>query len=198
MPRCHRRDELMRSVPALEKGGGWIAVARDERLSPSIAASRPKCELMEEAGDCLRPVGTTASRLHGSAVVVTLRGGERKRIVETKVRFKRLPFCRDRILPGVREWRGKAGGCRDPGFGWRLSRCGVRRFILGGRTAALRGAALLAATVSRPRQLGQSRLKAARKLRSEDAKTRAAPPRNASDLRQAGGRRNTGFCSRRR
>jgi septum formation protein len=70
----------------------------------------PKCELMEEAGDCLRLLSGRAHRVFTGVTMITPRGGERQRLVETRVRFKRLSSDEIEAYLASGEWRGKAGG----------------------------------------------------------------------------------------
>ena len=70
----------------------------------------PKCEIHDEADDCLRLLSGRAHRVYTGVTLVTPSGGQRRRLVETRVRFKRL--SRDEIDAYLAsgEWRGKAGG----------------------------------------------------------------------------------------
>jgi septum formation protein len=70
----------------------------------------PKCELVEEAADCLRLLSGRQHRVYTGISLVTPRGAERKRLVETKVRFKRLSSADLEAYLASGEWRGKAGG----------------------------------------------------------------------------------------
>jgi septum formation protein len=69
----------------------------------------PKAELVEEAAACLRLLSGRAHRVYTSVAIVTPKGTIRDRIVEARVRFKRLG---DEDIEGYLasgEWRGKAG-----------------------------------------------------------------------------------------
>ncbi len=70
----------------------------------------PKCEISDEAEDCLRLLSGRAHRVYTCIALVTPSGGRRSRLVETRVRFKRL--SRDELSAYLAsgEWRGKAGG----------------------------------------------------------------------------------------
>ena len=50
----------------------------------------PKCELAEEAGACLRLLSGRAHRVYTGVTLVTPKGAMRHKLVETRVRFKRL------------------------------------------------------------------------------------------------------------
>ncbi len=70
----------------------------------------PKCEILDEAEDCLRLLSGRAHRVYTGLALVTPSGARRLRLVETRVRFKRL--SRDDLSSYLAsgEWRGKAGG----------------------------------------------------------------------------------------
>ena len=70
----------------------------------------PKCEVASEAAQCLRLLSGRAHRVHTAVCVITPKGGERHKLVETRVRFKRLSSSEIEIYLGIGEWRGKAGG----------------------------------------------------------------------------------------
>ena len=70
----------------------------------------PKCELAEEAGACLRLLSGRAHRVYTAITLVTPKGATRHRLVETRVRFKRLSAVEIEGYIASQEWRGKAGG----------------------------------------------------------------------------------------
>ncbi len=70
----------------------------------------PKAELLEEAEDCLRLLSGRAHRVHTAIAMITPKGALRQRIVETRVRFKRLSREDRESYLASGEWRGKAGG----------------------------------------------------------------------------------------
>ena len=70
----------------------------------------PKCEIRDEAEDCLRLLSGRAHRVHTGISLVTPTGVERQRLVETRVRFKRLSRLDLEAYLESGEWRGKAGG----------------------------------------------------------------------------------------
>ncbi len=70
----------------------------------------PKCEVINEAAQCLRLLSGRAHRVYSGVVVVTPKGAMRRRIVETRVRFKRLSTDEIEAYLASGEWRGKAGG----------------------------------------------------------------------------------------
>jgi septum formation protein len=70
----------------------------------------PKCEVINEAAQCLRLLSGRAHRVYSGVVVVTPKGAMRRRIVESRVRFKRLSTDEIEAYLASGEWRGKAGG----------------------------------------------------------------------------------------
>ncbi len=70
----------------------------------------PKCEIADEAEDCLRMLSGRAHRVYTGVTLITPRGSRRHRLVETRVRFKRLGAEDLGSYLASGEWRGKAGG----------------------------------------------------------------------------------------
>ena len=70
----------------------------------------PKCELIEDAGECLRMLSGRQHRVFTGVMLINPKGGERRRLVETRVRFKRLSGSEIEAYIASGEWRGKAGG----------------------------------------------------------------------------------------
>ena len=69
-----------------------------------------KCELAEEAGGCLRRLSGRAHRVYTGVSLITPKGAERRKLVETRLRFKRLTSQEIEAYVASGEWRGKAGG----------------------------------------------------------------------------------------
>jgi septum formation protein len=70
----------------------------------------PKTELVDEAAACLRLLSGRAHRVFTGVCLVTPNGALRERVVETRVRFKRLSSEDLDAYLASGEWRGKAGG----------------------------------------------------------------------------------------
>ena len=70
----------------------------------------PKAELLDEAASCLRMLSGRAHRVYTGVTVVTPKGVMRHRLVETRVRFKKLSNDEFESYLASGEWRGKAGG----------------------------------------------------------------------------------------
>ena len=70
----------------------------------------PKCEILDEAEACLHLLSGRAHRVHTGVTLVTPKGRHRHKLVETRVRFKRLSAKERESYLASGEWRGKAGG----------------------------------------------------------------------------------------
>ena len=70
----------------------------------------PKAEVVEEAAACLRLLSGRTHRVYTAVCVVTPKDVIRERIVETRLRFKRLSRDEVESYLASGEWRGKAGG----------------------------------------------------------------------------------------
>jgi septum formation protein len=70
----------------------------------------PKCNDVEQADDCLRLLSGRQHRVYTGVTLVTPRGAVRHRLVETRLRFKRLSATEIDAYLASGEWRGKAGG----------------------------------------------------------------------------------------
>ena len=70
----------------------------------------PKAEMLDEAAQCLRLLSGRNHRVYSSVCLVTPKESFRQRLVETRVRFKRLSAEDIEAYLASGEWRGKAGG----------------------------------------------------------------------------------------
>ena len=99
-----------------------LAVVRlDEELAGSyilaadtvVAVGRrvmPKADMLEDAAACLRLLSGRNHRVYTGICLVTPKEAFRQRLVETRVRFKRLSNDDLEAYLASGEWRGKAGG----------------------------------------------------------------------------------------
>lgn len=69
----------------------------------------PKAESVEEAADCLRLLSGRSHHVSTAVCLTTRKGAVRSRLVETRVRFKRLSESEIDAYLASGEWRGKAG-----------------------------------------------------------------------------------------
>jgi septum formation protein len=70
----------------------------------------PKAEVVEEAAACLRLLSGRTHRIYTAVCLVTPQNAVRERLVETRLRFKRLSRLDLESYLASGEWRGKAGG----------------------------------------------------------------------------------------
>lgn len=70
----------------------------------------PKTEYADEASNCLRLLSGRSHRVYTGICLFTPAGKLRQRLVETRVRFKRLSREELESYLATGEWRGKAGG----------------------------------------------------------------------------------------
>ena len=119
------RNELPRNLAArlgMEKAR---AAAQSLREKPELANAYilaadtvvavgrrilPKCEVTDEAAQCLRLLSGRAHRVFTGVSLATPKGTVRSRLVESRIRFKRLSEAEIEAYLASGEWRGKAGG----------------------------------------------------------------------------------------
>jgi septum formation protein len=126
-----KRGELPRAcanrLARAKAEAALAAVSVDEELRGAyilsadtvVAVGRrilPKAELIDEAAQCLRLLSGRNHRVHTAICLVTPKGSFRQRLVETKVRFKRLSDEDIEAYLASGEWRGKAGGYAAQGI----------------------------------------------------------------------------------
>lgn len=106
------KDKAEKALAALSRQDGYVPgfiLAADT----VVAVGRrilPKAETADEATDCLQLLSGRAHRVYSGICLVTPSGKLRQRLVETRVRFKRLTRHEIRSYVAGGEWRGKAGG----------------------------------------------------------------------------------------
>ena len=76
----------------------------------------PKAELLDQAAQCLRLLSGRNHRVYSAVCLVTPNESFRQRLVETRVRFKRLSEEDIEAYLASGEWRGKAGGYAAQGI----------------------------------------------------------------------------------
>jgi septum formation protein len=104
-----KADAALRGVRLDDELRGAYILAADT----VVAVGRrilPKAELVNEAEQCLRLLSGRNHRVYTGICIVTPKEGFRQRLVETRVRFKRLAEDDIQGYIGSGEWRGKAGG----------------------------------------------------------------------------------------
>jgi nucleoside triphosphate pyrophosphatase len=104
--------KLARNRPDLQNS---FVIAADTVVSVGRRVL-PKAEVVEEAAACLRLLSGRTHKVHTAVCVVTPKDALRERIVESRVRFKRLSRDELESYLASGEWRGKAGGYAIQGF----------------------------------------------------------------------------------
>ena len=119
------RNELPRTLAARlastkAQAGRKLAETREDTKGAFVLAADtvvavgrrilPKCELIDEASSCLRLLSGRAHRVYTGISLITPKGAERRKLVETRLRFKRLSSSEIEAYLASGEWRGKAGG----------------------------------------------------------------------------------------
>ena len=110
-----KAEAALSSVRLDEELRGAYIVAADT----VVAVGRrilPKAELLDEAAQCLRLLSGRNHRVHTGICLVTPKETFRQRLVETRVRFKRLTDDDIEAYLASGEWRGKAGGYAAQGL----------------------------------------------------------------------------------
>ncbi|RDE07766.1 Maf-like protein [Pelagibacterium lacus] len=90
-------------------GGDAVILAADT----VVAVGRrilPKAETMDEAASCIRLLSGRSHRVFTGLCVVSANGHARERVVDTRIRFKRLSSKEIEAYLASGEWTGKAGG----------------------------------------------------------------------------------------
>ncbi len=98
--------ERLKAEPELT---GALVIAADTVVSVGRTIL-PKAEQIEEAAACLRQLSGRSHRVYTALSLATATGYVRRRMVETRVRFKRLSREDIESYLASGEWRGKAGG----------------------------------------------------------------------------------------
>lgn len=104
-----KAEATWNKAEADEEYRGAMILAADTVVAVGRRAL-PKAELSDEAEYCLRLLSGRAHRVYTGICLMSPNGAVRQKLVETRVRFKRLSNdeVADYIASG--EWRGKAGG----------------------------------------------------------------------------------------
>ena len=110
-----KAEAALSSVRLDEELRGAYVVAADT----VVAVGRrimPKAEMLDEAAACLRLLSGRNHRVYTGVCLVTPKESFRQRLVETRVRFKRLSKEDLEAYLASGEWRGKAGGYAAQGI----------------------------------------------------------------------------------
>jgi len=104
--KAERALEIFRKDP--DEGEPYIVAA-----DTVVAVGRrilPKAELADEAFKCLQLLSGRAHRVYTGVCLIPPSGRVRQKLVETRLRFKRLSRGELDAYLASGEWRGKAGG----------------------------------------------------------------------------------------
>jgi septum formation protein len=122
LPRaCANRLAQLKAQSAL----GFVSMDDELKGSYILAADTvvavgrrilPKAELLDEASQCLRQLSGRNHRVYTAVCLVTPKERFRQRLVETRVRFRRLSEQDIEAYLASGEWRGKAGGYAAQGI----------------------------------------------------------------------------------
>ncbi|MBZ9936019.1 Maf-like protein [Mesorhizobium sp. BR1-1-16] len=108
LARAKAEAALALSARNPEQAGAYILAA-----DTVVAVGRrilPKADFQEEASECLLLLSGRSHHVYTAIALATPKGTIRQRLVETKVRFKRLSRLEMETYLASGEWRGKAGG----------------------------------------------------------------------------------------
>ncbi len=120
-----RRGEAPRALAerlAMEKASVAAATAlKRADLAPSLMLAAdtvvcvggrilPKCETPDQAEACLDLLSGRGHRVFSGLALIAPGGGSRRRLVGTRLRFKRLSRAEIQAYLASGEWQGKAGG----------------------------------------------------------------------------------------
>ena len=104
-----KAEAALESIRIDEQMRGAYIVAADTVVSVGRRIM-PKAEMLDEAAACLRLLSGRNHRVYTGVCLVTPKESFRQRLVETRVRFKRLSKEDLEAYLASGEWRGKAGG----------------------------------------------------------------------------------------
>jgi septum formation protein len=104
-------DKAKAARKAIKKDPQWSSsfiIAADTVVSVGRRIL-PKAELIEEANNALHLLSGRNHRVYSGVCIVTPDGSVRQKVVETRIRFKRIPRAEIEHYLASGEWRGKAG-----------------------------------------------------------------------------------------
>lgn len=112
--------DLARRLARTKAERALVVARKDEALAGAylisadtvVAVGRrilPKAEIVDEAASCMRLLSGRQHRVYTAVCVVSPKDAFSERIVETRVRFKRLSQDEIDSYLASGEWRGKAG-----------------------------------------------------------------------------------------
>ena len=116
----HPRSLAKRLAEAKARAAHEAVLAEDGEATPMVLGSDTvvsvgrriigKADTLEDASEALTLLSGRSHRVYTGIALMTANGRLRQRIVETRVRFKRLSEAEIEGYLASGEWRGKAGG----------------------------------------------------------------------------------------
>ncbi|MDJ0614469.1 MAG: Maf-like protein [Rhizobiaceae bacterium] len=104
-----KAELALENVNRSEEMKGSIILAADTVVGMGRRVL-PKAEMLDEASNSLRLLSGRNHRVYTGITLVSASGSMKHRLVETRVRFKRLSRDEMEAYLASGEWRGKAGG----------------------------------------------------------------------------------------
>ncbi len=114
LPRLHALRLAAEKAAAIDAPGDYILAA-----DTVVGVGRrilPKTETESEAVDCLRLMSGRSHRVFTGVSLIGPDGKQVSRVVETRVKMKRLTGAEIADYIATDEWRGKAGGYAIQGY----------------------------------------------------------------------------------
>lgn len=106
---CEKADAAYQIIKKDKALKGAVVLAADTVVSQGRRIL-PKPQLLEEASDTLRLLSGRAHRVYTGVAVAGGTGKVRERVIESRVRFKKLSRDEMESYLASGEWRDKAGG----------------------------------------------------------------------------------------
>jgi septum formation protein len=106
---CRQKAEKATASLSSDEGAKGAYILSADTVVAVGRRILPKAELMDEANYCLQLLSGRAHHVYTGICLVTPSGKIRQKLVESKVRFKRLSKDEMQAYLASGEWRGKAG-----------------------------------------------------------------------------------------
>ena len=103
------REAREGGTPSGDGDAAWLVLGSDTVVSVGRRIL-PKAETSETAAECLAILSGRSHRVYTGLTLISPKGRARQRLVETRVRFKRLSDDEIESYLASGDWRGKAGG----------------------------------------------------------------------------------------
>jgi septum formation protein len=107
------KEKAEKALASLRAEAGGHTAAYVLAADTVVAVGRrilPKAETTDDVSFCLQLLSGRSHRVYSGICLITPGGAMRQKLVETRVRFKRLSRADMQAYVASGEWRGKAGG----------------------------------------------------------------------------------------